>query len=96
MSSWHVYRKDDPNSWPEIDCPILVYVKEKNEHERLELCEWEVFTKQFIQFNSRRYVINPYFFDECYYQYISYVPNGYTAIKTKKCGLWHEGFCQYR
>ena len=88
--NWHLYRKDDPNTWPEIDCPMLIY---KSNFDSLHIWKWKSSVNKFITYETER-EIN--YTDECYYQYIGYVPNGYTAIKTKKCGFWNEGCCQYQ
>lgn len=90
--NWHLYRKDDPNTWPEIDCPMLVYVKYANGSEAFYLCKWNPSQKRFVDKNRGSL---SFWFEECYYQYIGYVPNGYKVIKTKKCGIWPDRSCEY-
>lgn len=86
--NWHLYKKDDPNTWPEIDCPMLVYDDEIDE---LYICKWNNDLNKFVDKNKK--VIHHW--KECYYQYIGYVPNGYKVCKTKKCGVYPETICQY-
>ena len=33
--NWHLFRKDNPNTWPEIDCPMLVYRAYNNGNQTL-------------------------------------------------------------
>ena len=84
--SWHVYKKDDPNTWPEIDCPILVYDDVWCE---FHICKWNHIISRF--FEPREKLLHTW--KECYYQYIGYVPNGYKAIKTQKCSCKRK--CEY-
>lgn len=83
--NWHVYRKDDPNSWPEIDCPMLVYVKYRAGTEELHVCRFDNRFKQFYGMCNLEVAYHAYAFTECYYQYIGYVPNGYKVLKFDKC-----------
>lgn len=84
--NWHVYRKDDPNTWPEIDCPILVYDEVWCE---FYICKWNNDLNRFIEPNKKLL----HYWKECYYMYIGYVPNGYKEIKTKKCSCIRK--CEY-
>ena len=86
--NWKVYKKDDPNTWPEIDCPILVYDAVWCE---FHICKWNHIINRFIE--PKEKILH--YWKECYYQYIGYVPNGYKEIKTTKCGQWPNSSCQY-
>lgn len=87
--SWHVYKKDDPSTWPEIDCPVLIY---KENFNSFHIWRWKKSVNKFITNDTER-EIN--YTNECYYQYIGYVPNGYTTFKTKKCSAYPEKLCEY-
>ena len=93
--NWKLYRKDNPNTWPEIDCPMLVYVKYRMGTEELHVCRFDKRFKKFYGMTDLQVANHAFAFTECYYQYISYVPDGYKAIKTKKCGVWPNTKCQY-
>lgn len=86
--SWHVYKKDDPSTWPEIDCPILIYDDVWCE---FHICKWNHIINRF--FEPKEKLLHTW--KECYYQYIGYVPNGYKAVETKKCNLYPEQQCAY-
>ncbi len=92
---WHLYRKDDPSTWPEIDCPMLVYVKYRMGTEELHVCRFDKRFKKFYGMTDLQVANHAFAFTECYYQYIGYVPNGYKAFKTKKCILNPEYGCEY-
>lgn len=85
---WKLYRKDDPNTWPEIDCPILIYDDVWCE---FYICKWDNNINRF--FEPKEKVLHTW--KECYYAYIGYVPNGYKAFKTTKCHLNPEYGCEY-
>jgi len=91
---WHLYRKDDPNTWPEIDCPMLVCRWFNDTFYELKIMYWEQDKRQFYYANHsmERYYCEE---DELYYLYVGYIPNGYKAIKIKKCGVWSDTRCQY-
>lgn len=86
--SWHIFRKDDPNTWPKIDCPILIYDENWC---NFYICKWKQDLNKFIEPNRKIL----HYWNECYYQYIGYVPNGYKVIKTKKCSEYPEMLCEY-
>ena len=86
--NWKLYRKDDPNTWPEIDCPILVYDEVWCD---FYICKWNNELNRFVE--PGRKILH--YWKECYYQYIGYVPNGYKVCKTKKCGVWPDTRCEY-
>jgi hypothetical protein len=77
--SWQLYKKDDPNTWPELDCPMLIY---KEDFNSLHIWRWNNELNKFINDDTERVI---HYTRECYYQYIGYVPNGYKAIETSRC-----------
>lgn len=85
---WKLYRKDDPNTWPEIDCPMLVYDEVWCD---FYICKWNNNIKKFIE--PERKIMH--YWKECYYQYIGYVPNGYKICETRRCSAYPNKLCEY-
>lgn len=84
--NWHLYKKDDLRTWPEIDCPMLVYYIYDNGHKRLFLCKWNVEHNSFINYKHDEWIkeiLPP--MQECYYKYIGYVPDGYKTHSPTLC-----------
>ena len=71
---WHVFKKDDPNTWPELDCPIVTYKENEDDFDGMMflICKWSPTLKTFVEYYDG--YIMPYEFDECFYSYIGYVP----------------------
>lgn len=102
---WKLYRKDDPNTWPEIDCPMFTCRYFWDNFYELKIMYWDQDENSFyyVENMTKFYCIE----DELYYQYIGYIPSGYKTIKTKKCqytdehgeryscpyGLEDDGYC---
>lgn len=93
--NWHLYKKDDPNTWPKIDCPMVIYGGAPFYRNLLDIFKWDNTAKNFIYCDKRVLSV-----DECYYAYISYVPSGYkTTYPTKcmrdgdRCTYDDEGYC---
>ena len=96
---WHLYRKDDPNTWPQIDCPMVVWTGE-----HILLCEWYNDDRKMFDLAEE---IDPIFYEklryltEFYYAYIGYVPNGYKTVYPIRCtqdkwceeGYDDNGYC---
>ena len=88
---WHLYNKDDPNTWPQVDCPIVVY---KMSGGYPDVYQWDPVEHCFV--NEKTYKCQ-----ECYYAYIGYVPSGYRTLyptkctKEKRCDEGHDddGYC---
>lgn len=96
---WHLYKKDDPNTWPQIDCPMVIYKEYSKNNTATIICTW---SKQFYKFYDD--VDHHYYnFGECYYAYIGYVPKGYKTHEVLKCkddsnckiGCNDDGYCMY-
>ena len=98
---WHLYKKDDPNTWPRFDSPMVVWTGEK-----LLLCDW--YNDERKMFDVLE-VMDPICFEqlrhltEFYYAYIAYVPYGYKTHKVIMCtddsnckiGCNDNGYCMY-
>ena len=92
---WHLYKKDDRNTWPQIDCPIVVYFCNSNGIINLDVCKYNKEQNWFIREEKCNFFIN-----ECYYAYISYVPSGYKTHYPIICtcdncsqGFDDNGYC---
>lgn len=88
---WHLYKKDDPNTWPKIDCPMVVWTGED-----LFLCDWYNDYRKMFDLCE---VIDPCFYErlrdltELYYAYIAYVPSCYKTLYPTRCTK--ESYCEY-
>lgn len=90
---WHLYKKDDPNTWPKIHCPMVLC---ENEKVMSYLYYWDNDENCF--FNRRS--VRGYDFKECYYAYIGCVPSGYKTHHPIICicdncpqGYDDNGYC---
>lgn len=94
--NWRLFRKDDPNTWPKIDCPMLLYKVYGDSSKILEVHFWDKKRKQFYELG--KWYKN---YDECYYQYIGYIPDGYKIIEvqmcttTAPCEFEDDGYCMH-
>lgn len=93
--NWHLYKRDDPNTWPHIDCPIVVYFCNSNEIVNLDVCKYNKEQNWFVREEKCNFFIN-----ECYYAYIGYVPSGYKTHHPIMCtcencpeGYDDNGYC---
>lgn len=96
--NWHLFKNDDPNTWPEIDCPMLVYSESWCE---FYICKWNHDLSKFIEPNKKLI----HFWAECYYMYIGYAPCGYKVFNPiicenekhgHTCDEYDDGYCMYR
>ena len=95
---WHLYKRDDPSTWPTIDCPMVVYKSYSKNNTTMTVCIW---CKKFDKFYEK--TDHYYNFNECYYAYIGYVPCGHKTHKLLKCiddvacdiGCADDGYCMY-
>lgn len=77
---WHLYKPGDFNTYPQINCPMLVCFKSHRTGEmELYTCDKYIRGFGFMLKNSGALCT------ECYYAYIGYVPSGYTTHYTTKC-----------
>jgi hypothetical protein len=93
---WHLYKSDDPNTWPKIDCPMVVcFQKSLNDEMELHMC------KKFVQgFGMFMFQDGGTCCTECYYAYVGYVPSGYKTLYPIICtcrdcpeGYDDNGYC---
>lgn len=76
---WHVFKRDDPSTYPEVDCPMLVLLNDVT----VVACSWN---------NKLKYFYNDEyeFTDGCFYAYIGYVPAEYKVHHPVGCGYVDE------
>ena len=97
---WRLYKKNDPNTWPQIDCPMVVYYPFKQYHDSkpvIFIGNWDNDRKQF--FTPKKWWDEEMF----YYAYIGYVPSSHKAHDVLKCagdnnckmGGDDDGYCMY-
>ena len=95
---WRLYKKDDPNTWPQIDCPMVVWTGEQ-----IFLCDW--YNDERKMFDLLEVVDADYGYDfnrltEFYYAYIGHIPSGYKTCHPIICtckdcpeGYDDNGYC---
>ena len=96
--TWHLYKKDNPNTWPKIDCPMIVcFQKSLNDEMELHMC------KKFVKgFGIFMFQDGGTCGVECYYAYVGYVPSGYKTLypvkcmkKGMRCADDDDGYCMF-
>ena len=94
---WRLYKKDDPNTWPQIDCPMVLSMFGNI---RFSTYGWDNEEHCFYNRNEdTNYTPN----EECFYHYIGYIPNSYEVHELLKCkndtncpiGGDDDGYCMY-
>ena len=87
---WRLFKQDDPNTWPHIDCPMVLHTGwiHENEPKSFQIARWDNENKWF-KVDSCAIVMT-----ECCYAYISYVPNAYTTTYPTKC-MKNDDRCAY-
>ena len=89
--NWRVFKIDDPDTWPEIDCPILVSKSIDN-------------YPMVYQWDSREHCFlndyDTYYPNKCFYMYIGYLPyieSVFHPIKCNneehRCASCDDGYC---
>lgn len=82
--NWHVYDRDNPDTWPELDCYYLIY----GDNDILAVCSWDPALKCFYDNNG----FTEYW--ECFYVTIGYLPYIERELHPIKC--MKESFsCEY-
>ena len=94
---WHLYKPDDFNTYPKIDCPMVICFKNRHNNEM----EFRICKKYVTGFGIFVFQDGGTYCTECYYAYIGYAPSGYkTCYPTKcmrecddRCGFDDDGYC---
>ena len=84
---WQVFKREDPSTWPEFDCPVLVCKNFDDDDYYFARAKWDNELKRFIGDGSSSW-------NECYYSYITYIPKGYKVYHPVKC-IYVKGRCPY-
>lgn len=87
---WHVFKYDDPSTWPKIDCPMTVVREYSPTNISIHTCKWDNDINKFVGHDDKHY----YGYRECYYSYITYIPDGYNVHNPIKC-MYIKGYCPY-
>ena len=82
---WHVFKLDDPETWPKYDCPIAVC---KSIDDWPEMFWWNKGNRTFE--NDYKEVK----FSKCFYVYFTYLPYIEKECHVTKCGYYKEN-CPY-
>lgn len=75
---WHLYKRDDSKTWPHIDCPMVIAMKNTV---RSSTYVWDNEKKCFYN----RFTDQDHTPKECFYAYIGYIPSGYKTLYPTKC-----------
>lgn len=95
----HVFKRDDPSTYPEFDYPMLVYVEDKHGNFSLSVRTWNKEEKAFNKFRGYTWFL-PMPDDVCFYEYITHVPYVEKELHPVKCGAnkprcvhYDDGYC---
>jgi len=101
--NWKLYKHDDPNTWPKVDCPMVLYRAYSENTFDLAVHYYDSKKNQFYEKNGACEHYKAY--DECYYSYIGYIPSAHKTHLPHKCTLWEpcrcadgyddNGYCMY-
>lgn len=91
---WHLYKKDDPNTWPKIDCPMVIAMKNTV---RISTYGWDNENHCFYERCSGTNRLSK---NDCFYAYIGHIPSGYKTCHPIICtcdncpeGYDDNGYC---
>ena len=92
MINWKVFNRDDPRTYPQIDCPMIIY-KPYASCFTLDVHYFDNTTEKFYQKEGGdgRWYKN---YSECYYSYITSVPYIEQELHPIKCDMEHKR-CEY-
>ena len=96
--NWKVFKRDDPSTYPELDCPLLICWTNGMRH-CFYTAKWDNRYKQFVR-DLRQCV---FYEGDIFYKYLAYVPyieNELHPIKCgkedKRCEYEDDGYCLYK
>ena len=95
--NWKLYKKDDPSTWPKVDCPIIIAMQNTV---RSATYYWDNKQKRFCNRYSGRDFVSV---RECFYAYIGYIPSEYKTLyptkcmreDSKRCAYEDDGYCMF-
>jgi hypothetical protein len=91
--SYKVFNFDDPNTWPKLNCPLLVFLK--NDDWPLIL-QWDNEIHCFVDNHRSYYPI------QCFYKYVGYMPyiekelHPTKCMNTDRCYDEDDGYCLHK
>lgn len=96
--NWKVFKKNDPSTYPDIDCPMVVY-RPYTSCFTLDVHYFDNERKKFYQKeggDARWYKA----YDECFYSYVGYLPYIEKEFHPAKCKMdrylcshYDDGYC---
>lgn len=93
--NWRVFKRDDPSTWPEIDCPMLICWTNGDDY-RLYNAKWDSEDKQFIR--DLKWIV--FQKGDIFYTYIGYIPYIEKECHPAKCkgdrylcSEYDDGYC---
>lgn len=93
---WHVFKRDDPSTYPEVDCPVVV---RDDLMDKLYICRWDNNISKFYEKTDDGKKLL-HCFKECFYAHIGYLPYIEKEYRPVKCGMdlprcvhYDDGYC---
>ena len=83
--NWHVFNRDNPDTWPKLDCKFLVC----GDNEELVVCKWDKALKCF--YDDKGFAE----YWECFYVTIGYLPYIKRELCSPKCMREYPPYCEY-
>ena len=87
--NWKVFKRDDPGTYPELDCPLLIYWTNGRRYSYY-IAKWDNKYKQFIR-DLRRCV---FYEGDIFYKYLAYAPCIEKELHPIKCNK-EDWKCDY-
>ena len=93
--NWHVFKRDDPNTWPQVNCPMLVCWTNNNDY-KLYNVKWDD-EKQCYMHDLKKVM---FYEGDVFYSYIGCIPYIQKECHPIKCGIdrhlcvhYDNGYC---
>lgn len=80
--NWRVFKRDDPDTWPEVDCPLLVCWTNGDDY-HLYNAKWDNEDKQFIR--DLKWIV--FQKGDVFYTYIGYIPYIERELHPRVCSI---------
>ena len=84
--NYNVFKIDDPDTWPEINCPLLVW---RENHDYPFIYQWDPIAHCFLN------DYDTYYPNKCLYAYIGYRPYIERELYPTICMCPEEFICPY-
>ena len=86
---WYVFKESDPDTWPKINCPMVVFKEYSPSTVHMSVCKWDDKLNEFFEDDGHHYK-----FKACFYSYIGYQPYIEKELHPIACGHTKD-FCPY-